>query len=190
MVLCCSNREEQAQWYGKSHVLAGSYTNHSRRASGATAVFSSGVSEALVQHRTGHHSLEGLRKYERVTAKQELQVSSILSAPRHTEKLQPISCERSRHPSYPSNGHLTLSLAGCSFSGCTISFTINELTSTPQPLPEFDPIEELKGIDIQELLKFDVQLTLRSVKAHVIYHVVCVIIIHHIQVMAVEMECH
>ena len=40
--------------------LAGSYTNHSLRAFGATALFSSGVSEALVQHRTGHRSLEGL----------------------------------------------------------------------------------------------------------------------------------
>ena len=133
--------------------LAGSYTNHSLRASGATALFSSGVSEALVQHRTGHRSLEGLRKYERVTAEQELQVSSILSAPWHTEKLQPTSSERSRHPSIPSDGHLPLSLAGCSFSGCTINFTINQPTPTPQPPPEFDPIEELKGIDIQELLK-------------------------------------
>ena len=52
--------------------LAGSYTNHSLRAFGATALFGSGVSEALVQHRTGHRSLEGLRKYERVPAEQEL----------------------------------------------------------------------------------------------------------------------
>ena len=40
--------------------LAGSYTNHSLLAFGSTALLSSGVSEALVQHRTGHRSLEGL----------------------------------------------------------------------------------------------------------------------------------
>ena len=40
--------------------LAGSYTNHSLLAFGSTALFSSGVSEALVRHRTGHRSLEGL----------------------------------------------------------------------------------------------------------------------------------
>ena len=34
--------------------LPGSYTNHSLRASGATALFTSGVPEALVQHCTGH----------------------------------------------------------------------------------------------------------------------------------------
>ena len=95
--------------------LAGSYTNHSLRASGATDLFSFGVSEALVQHCTGHRSLEGLRSCERVTAEQELQVSSKLSALRHTKKLQPTSSEGSRHPSHPSDGHLPLSLAGCSF---------------------------------------------------------------------------
>ena len=74
--------KEHAQWSGERNILeaglAGRYTYI------AYKLFSSGVSEALVQNRTVHRSLEGLRKYKRVTAKQDLYVSSILGAPHIT----------------------------------------------------------------------------------------------------------
>ena len=57
-------------------------------------------------------SLEGLRKYERVTAEQELKVSSRLSAPGNHLKH---NMQQERGP--PSDGSPPLSLAGCSFSG-------------------------------------------------------------------------
>ena len=140
---------------GMNSVVAGSYTNHSLRAFGATALFSSGVSEAWVQHRTGHRSLEGLRKYERVTAEQELQVSSIPSAPHDTPgKYLKHSIQQERGP--PTDESFPLSLAGCSFSGCTINFIINQpLLPAPQPPPETDSVEELKGIDIDDLFAFE-----------------------------------
>ena len=60
--------------------LDGNYTNHSLRATGATTLFDAGVSEALIQKRTGHKSVDALRTYERVTMDQTREVSSILSS--------------------------------------------------------------------------------------------------------------
>ena len=47
--------------------FTGNFTNHSLRATGATTLFDAGVPEAIIQKRTGHKSLDGLRVYERVT---------------------------------------------------------------------------------------------------------------------------
>ena len=55
--------KEHARWSGERNILeaglAGRYTYI------AYKLFSSGVSEALVQNRTVHRSLEGLRKYKK-----------------------------------------------------------------------------------------------------------------------------
>ena len=136
--------------------LAGSYTNHSLLAFGSTALFSSGVSEALFGTASHWTSLSGrARKYKRVTAEQELQVSSILSAPHDTPgKHLKHSMQQECGP--PTDESFPLSLAGCSFSGCTGNFIINQpLPPAPQPPPETDPIEELKAIDIDELFAFE-----------------------------------
>ena len=60
--------------------IEGNKTNHSLRATGATALFESGVPEKVIQERTGHRSVEALRTYEHISEKQHIQVSSILSA--------------------------------------------------------------------------------------------------------------
>ena len=54
-------------------------SNHSLRVAGASSLFSAGVPERIIQGRTGHVSVEALRKYERVTQTQELAVSNILA---------------------------------------------------------------------------------------------------------------
>ena len=59
--------------------LAGSKTNHSLRATGATELFNAGIPEKVIQKHTGHLSLSGLRHYERVTQQQEMSVSRVLS---------------------------------------------------------------------------------------------------------------
>ena len=59
--------------------IAGKKTNHSLRVAGATSLFSASVPERVIQGRTGHVSIEALRKYERVTENQELAVSKILT---------------------------------------------------------------------------------------------------------------
>lgn len=59
--------------------ILGSKTNHSLRVLGATSLFDAGVPERIIQQRTGHRSIEGLRIYERVTDEQEKAVSKVLT---------------------------------------------------------------------------------------------------------------
>ena len=59
--------------------IAGRKTNHSLHVSGASSLFDAGVPERIIQQRTGHRSIEGLRAYERVTDDQEKAVSKILT---------------------------------------------------------------------------------------------------------------
>uniref|UniRef100_A0A1X7U4V1 Uncharacterized protein n=1 Tax=Amphimedon queenslandica TaxID=400682 RepID=A0A1X7U4V1_AMPQE len=54
-------------------------TNHSLRATGASALFEANVPEKLIQERTGHRSIKALRLYERTTDKQHEEVSMILA---------------------------------------------------------------------------------------------------------------
>ena len=58
--------------------IEGRFTNHSLRATGTTALFDAGVSEAVIQKRTGHKSISALRQYERITTTQNQLVASIL----------------------------------------------------------------------------------------------------------------
>ena len=44
--------------------IEGRKTNHSLRVSGTTSLFAEGVPERIIQSRTGHSSLEALRKYK------------------------------------------------------------------------------------------------------------------------------
>ena len=56
-------------------------TNHSLRVTGATSLYKGGVSEQEIQQRTGHRSIEALRKYERTGEEQHKAVSSMFSSP-------------------------------------------------------------------------------------------------------------
>ena len=51
--------------------IYGNKTNHSLRVAGATSLFAAGVPERVIQGRTGHVSLQALRKYERITESQK-----------------------------------------------------------------------------------------------------------------------
>ena len=61
--------------------LSAKFTNHSLRAYGATTLFQAGVSEKLIQQRTGHRCLEALRQYERTSESQLADVSNVISNP-------------------------------------------------------------------------------------------------------------
>ena len=56
------------------------YSNHSLRATSASRLFASNVPEKIIQEKTGHRSLVGLRGYERTTTEQERIVTKILSS--------------------------------------------------------------------------------------------------------------
>ena len=54
-------------------------TMHSLRATAASELFHAGVPEKVIQQRTGHLSLGGLRQYEKVTTTQQQAVCRVLS---------------------------------------------------------------------------------------------------------------
>ena len=56
-------------------------TNHSLHVTGATSLYKGGVPEREIQQRTGHRSIEALRKYEHTGEEQHKAVSSMLSSP-------------------------------------------------------------------------------------------------------------
>ena len=60
--------------------IPGRKTNHSLRATGASTMFESGVPEKIIQQRTGHRSLEGLRHYEQTTMQQQQAVCNVLAS--------------------------------------------------------------------------------------------------------------
>ena len=63
--------------------IEGCKTNHSLRATAATQMFQQGAPEKLIQERTGHRSLEGLRSYERCSENQHRALSIVLSSNRN-----------------------------------------------------------------------------------------------------------
>ena len=56
------------------------YTNHSLQATSASCLFTSNVPEKVIQEKTGHRSLTGLRAYERTTVEHEMNVTRILGS--------------------------------------------------------------------------------------------------------------
>lgn len=51
--------------------ISGKKTNHSLQAYAATELFNAGIPEKVIQNRTGHRSIKGLCKYERISEKQK-----------------------------------------------------------------------------------------------------------------------
>ena len=70
-------------WYTNVPVgvnLSTKYTNHSLRATSASRLFVCNIPEKLIQEKTGHRSLSGLRVYERTTSQQEKTITKILES--------------------------------------------------------------------------------------------------------------
>ena len=57
------------------------YTNHSLRATAATRMFSGGVPEKLIADKTGHRTLQALRRYEKTDPVMEKYVDAVISNP-------------------------------------------------------------------------------------------------------------
>ena len=121
--------------------VGGNKTNHSLRATGATAMFSAGVPEKLVKSVTGHKSTKALEIYERLTAEQKEAVSKVLT----------LGGEYAPQPTKPQDGMNTApqqlnvlqaasqrggNLMGTMFSGlsgCTINITPQNFVVNLQP---------------------------------------------------------
>ena len=59
-------------------------TNHSLRATGATALFQAEVPERIIQKTTGYRSLDSLRTYERISTDQQQAVSQVMMSNQST----------------------------------------------------------------------------------------------------------
>ena len=121
--------------------LSDNYSNHSLRAYGATAMFQAGIPEKLIQERTGHRSIDTLRKYERTSESQLLDVSNVVvnngpnsnaTVPfvQHNSMPSSTCVSTSLMPSSTSKVDSSISLSGCTFNNCTISINVRE-TTTP-----------------------------------------------------------
>ena len=115
--------------------VPGHKTNHSLRVAGASSLFDAGVPERIIQARTGHRSLDALRLYERVTDKQNLQVSKILSGEKEIFEEGPSNSKQEETSS-------KVTSASCQpatqYNNCTVnvySFAMPQMCFPPVPDP-------------------------------------------------------
>lgn len=74
------------------------YTNHSLRATSATRLFASGIPEKVIQDKTGHHSLAGLRAYERTSVEQEHAATRVVTSDLSAEDKENADAEQDEKP--------------------------------------------------------------------------------------------
>jgi hypothetical protein len=89
-------------------------TNHSLRVAGTTSLFNAGVPKRIIQGRTGHSSLEGLRKYERVTENEEVAISKVLTCEKDSFQDSKSTAPQSSPSSLPLP-------SGVNYNNCTIN---------------------------------------------------------------------
>ncbi len=100
--------------------IAGTKSNHSLRATGATELYRAEVPEKIIKQRTGHRSVESLRKYEHTSTTQHQAVANILSSDTTTSYSTQMSQLQSKSENYISiNKTPTMN-----FSNCTVNITI------------------------------------------------------------------
>ena len=92
--------------------ITGFKTNHSLRVTTATRLFQAGVDEQLIMKRTGHRSVDGVRKYKQISEEQNENLSEILNQ----EKKIKLNDQTGASKQMPLN---------ISFTNCTGNITID-----------------------------------------------------------------
>ncbi len=100
--------------------IAGTKSNRSLRATGATELYRAGVPEKIIKQRTGHRSVESLRKYEHTCTTQHQAVANILSSDTTTS----YSTQMSQLQSKSENCISINKTPTMNFSNCTVNITI------------------------------------------------------------------
>ena len=113
--------------------VQGKKTNHSLQAHAAIELFQARVSEKVIQNHSGYRSLEGLRKYERISEQQkrnscrviapyaEKEQTSMEDSTPSTSQLSPMQQNVMLMNSQQKQQQPTYSFSGASLSGCTIN---------------------------------------------------------------------
>ena len=100
--------------------VSGQKSNHSLRATGCTELYQAGVPEKVIQERTGHLSLAGLRQYKCTSSKQQEVVLRILTSKEPTIYQQQLSMTQS-------HGAIPMPMTQFTFNNCQVS--INQVLS-------------------------------------------------------------
>ena len=125
-----------------------SFTNHSLHAYGVSKLFQANVPEKLIMERSGHHSIKGVRKFERTGVLQELQVCNVRSSGMELKKSSNIPGPLLNVSAVPKNP---------TFSGCTFqNYTIQIVQPQPPTLPStfYPPIDDFSDIDLEDFFNF------------------------------------
>jgi integrase len=101
------------------------FTNHSGKRTCATSLYEAGVPEQEIMNRTGHRSVESVRKYKRGSTEMLMDIANILepgSSKRiKTEKSEFPKCERSDDLK-ENNTEICNESGRCIFTGCYFNF--------------------------------------------------------------------
>ena len=135
----------------------GEKTNHSLRATGISDLYQAGVPEKVIQERSGHLSISGLRQYERTTLGQQQAVSRILSSREGTTFQKQLSLQTTSRviPAQPPP------VPQMNFSSCTVTIYNGPsvLPALPQPYSAPPPLAipssselDLTDIDFDEFM--------------------------------------
>ena len=128
-------------------------TNHSLRATAATALFKANVPGKVIQERTGHRSLDTLRKYECSTERQHGAASKTIAIREEVDYQKTLCSVASEKASTGSSTARTASLPITlniqSMSGCTINLSYGPPPESTQEDPVALP--ELSEKEVEEL---------------------------------------
>ena len=128
----------------------GKKTNHSLRATGASAMFRANVPEKIIQKTTGHRSIEALRSYERVSTEQHKAVLKVLMSSNaafgeeERAEFQQENLQVTHHSGAENIARLFGDLTNCTIRNLTVN--VNPTFTGQQVEKEFD--ELVKSVDL------------------------------------------
>ena len=113
-------------------------SNHSLRATGATAMFQSNVPETVIQKTTGHRSLQALCTYEPTSAAQHQDVSKVLMSARKDLQSEPQVASSSLESVDPCK--MLGGFVNCTIGSLTVNMNSTFTTNNMSTEEEFDKI--------------------------------------------------
>ena len=162
MVFCATSGSKYLEFDDEDDIKGRRFannTNHSLRAYAASEMFQKGVPETLIMQRTGHKSLEALRKYESASDLQVARVSDTLSCvatkveSKEVESKQVSVKHQVEAPVSQSASALSaFSLSGCNFQNCTVNFVSPSTSSTSKCVRQSDL--ELDSVELDRFTDF------------------------------------
>ena len=109
-------------------------TNHSLRATGASALFQGNVPEKVIQQTTGHRSVEALRVYERPSDDQQRKVSKLMM---NSKK----ESTKTKYKEMKVDGLFDL-------NGCNIGKIVQARSEDDESDDEFDKLASVMDLDL------------------------------------------